>query len=158
MTMSHDQLLKKIRGARERIWLDPPEELPAVATREAQGNQRLSIWLYAESDTRMFTEVMYVLRCCAMEESSDLETMKKCIGRLLEFIGSVLDRYYYQKEAAALSLETAQGLAAASDRASFLRLLEEYMLYFGKLNYWIDQQIPWGRLGALADKVFSGGN
>ena len=133
-------------------WNNRPEDIEALTKRTGAKNQRLTPLIYAESDTRALVKCLSYLREISMTEDLDLNTLKVITSIFLQNDQSRAIRYY-QMEGYAQFLEKSR--AAVNEANSILeyrQVIEEVLIYAGRLNFWIDREIPWASLAS----TFSG--
>ena len=139
-------LAEKVQKKREEIWVNEPQEVKAsFLTAKGSGDSAFFPCLYGDFEARACHHVLYTLRQTLRSGSVDFETIKlmtkNSLINYLPYLSwpGLLDSESFIKQ-------TAEELFAIDSKNEFLRLLEELALYVGRLNYWIDQGMPWYEL------------
>lgn len=146
-------LLQELEEARKSIWLTKPDEVERVRGRKGARGQNFSIMVYAEGDTRGVIDFLHSVRTTVKEENIDLKTMIAIAVNHLEFQANRFERYYDMVDLPGLMKKTSTGLKEVKDKEEYLRLIEAFMLYIGKINYWLDLEIPWSELAERYESV-----
>ncbi len=136
----------------QEVWNSRPEDIDALEKRVGAKSQRLTPLIYAESDTRALVKCLSYLREVSMTEDLDLNTLKIVTNIFLQNDQSRAIRYY-QMEGYARFMEKSRGaLHKANSILEYRQVIEEVLVYVGRINFWIDEEIPWASLAS----AFSG--
>jgi hypothetical protein len=133
----------------KEIWLNKPNYLELLKKRMGARNQNLTTLIYAESDTRALVKSLFLLRELCLSEEIDLDTLKKVTTIFLVNDQSRALRYYRMEELAHYLREVIEGLNHVDSIRAYKSLIEEVLFYIGRLNFWIDKEIPWSFLSSV---------
>lgn len=124
------------------IWLETPGEITDLIQRP--GVMRpVGPLLYAETDTHAFHEYLSASLRLLPDRDEALGLFKTLfLSHLAEF-HTKLDGWYLLPNSASVISEYAKRLDAAQGPHAFQGLLENLMLFVGRLNYWFDALVPW---------------
>ncbi len=138
--------LREIREARHAIWAGMPDEIAVLMSRRGV-MLPLGPLLTAESEARKLHETLWLLR-----ERSDADGLLTAAAAML--LHGAADRfanYAGLGEAGALAARAA-GLLEASD-ADAHAILDELILWAGRLAGWLDLCIPWQGVNAVTEEA-----
>lgn len=133
----------------KEIWLNKPKDLESLKKRMGARNQNLTTLIYAESDTRALVKSLFLLRELCLSEEIDLDTLKKVTTIFLVNDQSRALRYYRMEELAHYLREVIEDLNHVDSIRAYKSLIEEVLFYMGRLNFWIDKEIPWSFLSSV---------
>ena len=133
----------------KEIWLNKPNYLELLKKRMGARNQNLTTLMYAESDTRALVKSLFHLRELCLSEEIDLDTLKKVTTIFLVNDQSRALRYYRMEELAHYLSEVIEDLNHVDSIRAYKSLIEGVLLYMGRLNFWIDEEIPWFSLTSV---------
>jgi hypothetical protein len=133
-------------------WNNRPEDIEALKKRTGAKNQRLTPLIYAESDTRALVKCLSYLREISMTEDLDLNTLKIITSIFLQNDQSRAIRYYRMEGYAQFLEKSRAAVNEANSILEYRQVIEEALIYSGRINFWIDREIPWASLAS----TFSG--
>ena len=113
-------------------------------------NQSLTTVMYADTDTQSIAKYLYNLREVSKLSKIDLETLKKTTLVQLQFDQSRSTRYYQLGTATKVLTKTIRALPKVRSMKDYQALIGELLLYIGRLNFWIDLEIPWAKLASAS--------
>jgi hypothetical protein len=134
------------------IWNNRPEDVEALKKRIGAKNQKLTPLVYAESDTRALVKCLSYLREVSKTEDLDLNTLKKITRVFFQNDQSRAIRYYRMEGYARFLEKSSEALKNADSISAYREIIEEALIYVGRINFWIDEEIPWASLAS----AFSG--
>ncbi len=139
-------LVEKVRKKREEIWVDEPQEVKdAFLTAKGSGDTSFFPCLYGDFEARACHHALYTLRQALRSGDVDFKTIKLMTkNSLINYLPYLNWPKLYDSEN--FFKEVAEELIAIESTDEFIQLLEELALYVGRLNYWIDQSMPWYEL------------
>lgn len=139
-------LVEKVRNKREEIWTKEPQEVKdAYLTAEGSGDSSFFPCLYGDFEARACHHVLYTLRQTLRSGDTDFKTIKIMTkNSLINYLPYLNWPKLYDSEN--FFKEVADDLMAIESTDEFIQLLEELTLYVGRLNFWIDQSMPWYEL------------
>ena len=142
-------LTEKLRTIREQIWIEKPREI-AEALDKSRGYT--DSWgasffptLYAWEETVASRNTFLTLRTVLMESGTDLNTVKRFAKNLLDLYVSYF-RMTNLQDTTELLRQASEEVEVLSSREQVQELLEELIRYLGRLHYWIEPIMPWGRI------------
>jgi len=138
-----------ITGRYKKIWFKKPDDIEAVKRRQGAKNQNLTTLIYAEGDTRALVRFLSYLRELCLSEELDLDTVKKISMIFIESEQSRVLRYYNMKDLGQFLKETLEDLKHIASLQEYTDLIEEVLIYIGRMSFWIDEQIPWSYLASV---------
>lgn len=141
--MTVTEIIDSIREARKRIWETEPNEVRKLLKTMGSYEQNCMLMLYAESETRQLVDFLYCLRDAAKREEVTLESIKAITNVALEFYAEKFDGWYHMTDTVRLFRDAISAVGQMVDKVEYNALLEELLLYVGKLNLWIEVKIPW---------------
>ncbi|MGE0093214.1 MAG: hypothetical protein AB7M05_14875 [Alphaproteobacteria bacterium] len=136
------------RKLRNAAWQSVPAEFERLRARRGVMIP-LGPLFYAESETRKLHENLWLLR-----EEREVRFKSEAAALLLRGAADMLEGF--------LGLhDTAKGLAAMADAigkepSDTSALLDEIILYVGRLSHWLDLYFPWRKLNAVAEAAADG--
>ncbi len=140
------EVIRAIRKERERIWLRKPEDIGSLKRRIGARKQNFTTVMYADTDTQAMVKYLYNLRDASKIKGVDLPTLKRITEIMLGLDQRRAVIYYHLQKTAQLLEMTMDALKRVRTVKGYQSLIGEVLLYIGKLNYWIDLEIPWSRL------------
>jgi hypothetical protein len=140
---------EKLRGIRERMWSEKPRDI-SEALDKSKGYT--DSWgasffptLYAWEETVASRNTFLTLRTVLLESGSDLNTVKSMARHLLDLYISYF-RMTNMRHTTDLLREASAQVENLVCREALQELLEELIRYVGRLHYWIEPLMPWGRI------------
>jgi len=141
--MSVTEIIDSIREARKRIWEKEPDEVRKLLKTMGSYDENCMVMLYTESETRQLVDFLYCLRGAAKKEEVTLESVKAITKLVLEFYAEKFAGWYRMTDTVRLFKDAVSALGQMVDKTEYNALLEELLLYIGRLNLWIEVKIPW---------------
>jgi len=136
-------LVKKVRTKREEIWVNEPKEVVnAFLTSKGTGESSFFPCLYADFEVRGCHHVLCTIRQTTINEEIDFETIKKMTKN---FLITYLPYLNWPKlhDSEGFFKEISGEVMGIKSINEFVEFLEELIFYVGRLNYWLDQSMPW---------------
>ena len=140
-------IVEKVRAKRKEIWVNEPKEVrDAFLTAKGSGDSAFFPCLYGNFEARACHHTLYTLRQTLRDgRKVDLDTIKLLTkNALLNYLPYLNWPKLYASED--FFKATAGEIGAIASTEDFIELLEELALYVGRLNFWIDQSMPWFEL------------
>jgi len=139
-------LVEMVRMKREEIWVDEPQEVKdAFQTAKGSGDSEFFPCLYGDFEARACHHALYTLRQTLRNGDVDFKTIKLMTkNSLINYLPYLNWPKLYDSEN--FFKEVAEEVTAVESTDEFIQLLEELTLYVGRLNFWIDQSMPWYEL------------
>ncbi|MBW1699240.1 MAG: hypothetical protein JRH18_16475 [Deltaproteobacteria bacterium] len=139
-------LVEKVRKRREKIWVNEPGEVgESFLKARGTGDSSFFPCLYGDFEARACHHALYTIRQTLRDGDVDFKTIrivtKNSLNNYLPYLN--WPRLYDSEK---FIKEVAEQLETIESEDEFIRLLEELALYVGRLNYWIDQHMPWYEL------------
>jgi hypothetical protein len=139
-------LVEKVRRKREAIWVNEPQEVKAsFLTAKGSGDSSFFPCLYGGFEARACHHALYTLRQTLRSGEADFQTIRLITQNSLRNYLPYLN-WPGLHDSEKFIKEVTEELSAIESENEFLQLLEELALYVGRLNYWIDQSMPWYEL------------
>jgi hypothetical protein len=144
-----ERFLDKLRGARKAVWDEEPEEVralldPTQGYTDTWGSSFFPT-LYSWLETVSSRNVLHVLRQSLLSDHLELESARTLSARLLAMYVPFL-KWANLPETTELFRGAAEAAERAASREELAELLEELVLYTGRLNYRIEPHMPWPEL------------
>ena len=124
------------------LFKEPPEEVRAMTDRTG-ALQPASGVIYAEADTRNFHEMLFVIHGALRDQAEPSDQLIDLIRRMIEYYTARF-RGWYGLEDLAARIE-ALWADPSEDGNDWPAKIESLMILVGRVNFWIDLQIPWQR-------------
>jgi hypothetical protein len=144
-----ETLIDKLRAVRVRMWIEKPRE---IAEALDKSKDYIDSWgssffptLYAWEETVASRNTFLTLRTVLMESGTDLNTVKRVLKDLLDLYVSYF-RMTNMRDTTELLRQASEEVEKLSSREQLQELLEELIRYMGRLHYWIEPIMPWGRI------------
>jgi hypothetical protein len=147
-----EEALEKIKAAREAIWYEEPEEIEGLTGRKATRNQAASTVLYAATKLATLLTFLNHVRGVALQGGVELETMKAVTGPFLEFHAGVYGNFYRFAGTAATVRVAVEALSEVTTLEEYAALMGELAIYLNRIDYWVDQKIPWAAFGQVFEQ------
>jgi hypothetical protein len=139
-------LIDKVRSKRQEIWVDEPEEVKAsFINARGSGDSAFFPCLFGDFEARACHHILYTLRQTLRDGGVDLQTIKLLTQNSLRNYLPYL-RWPGLNDSEKFIQAAAEDLSVIDSEDEFILLLEELALYVGRLNFWIDQNMPWYEL------------
>jgi hypothetical protein len=138
-----------LRAIREQMWTEKPRDI-VEALDKSKGftdswGASFFPTLYAWEETVASRNTFLTLRTVLMESGTDLHTVKRMAGHLLELYVSYF-RMTNMRDTTELLRQASAEVEKLATREELMALLEELIRYVGRLHYWIEPIMPWDRL------------
>ena len=147
-----EKVLKKIKAAREAIWLEEPPDIERLRTRKGARNQGASAVLYAALKLATLITFLNHVRGVAKQGGVDLETMKTVTESFLEFHAGLYRGFYQLTDTAEVVRWAKEALSEVKTLEDYATLMGELALYVGRVDYWVDLEIPWAKFGRVFEE------
>ena len=149
------QLLKMLEEERKKIWTtNKPKDVERMRSRLGAKEQNYTITDYAVGGTNGIADFLHCMRLSAQDKDADVKTLILATCNLLSFEASSFVRYYNLEDTSKLMEKTVDVLKKdVKTHKDFLEVIEALMRYLGKLNYWIDLEMPWKELADEYEKL-----
>jgi hypothetical protein len=141
--MSEESIAGLVKKARKRIWEKEPSEVRNLLKVVGTYDQNCMVVLYAESETRQLVDFFHCLRGTVNRDEADLDSAMAILRSVLDLSSAKFDSWYHLNDTASLFREVASPFRKIRDKNECNVVLEELLLYIGRLNFWIDVRIPW---------------
>jgi hypothetical protein len=125
----------------DELFVRPPAEVTALLDRKG-ALQPAGGLLYSEADTRNFHEMLFVIHQIVSARPEGPAGLADLIRGILAYYATRL-RGWYGLEESARRIEAATAALDYQDKTAFLAELERLMAVAGRINFWIDGQMPW---------------
>jgi cucumopine synthase-like protein len=145
--------LEKLKVAREAIWLNEPADIVRLRTTKAARNQGASAVLYAAMKLGQLVTFLNHLRGVARKGGVDLGTMKAVTDPLLDFYAGNYCGFYRMTDTAEIVRLAKVALQGVKTLDEYVELTGELSLYVGRMDYWVDLQIPWAKFGEVYERM-----
>jgi len=137
--------------AQDESFTRPPEEIAGLLKRQG-ALQPAGGLLYSEADTRNFHEILFVVHQTVSARPEGLAGFERLIAALLAYYTARF-RGWYGLEESAKRIEAATASLDYSDTPAFLAGLEDLMAVAGRINLWIDAQMPWCEVNETLKRI-----
>jgi hypothetical protein len=147
-----EQALERIKAARKAIWLKEPPDIGRLRGRKGARNQGASAVLYAATKLATLITFLNHTRGVAKRGGVDLETMKTVTESFLEFHAGLYRGFYQLTDTAEVVCWAKEALSEVKTLEDYATLMGELALYVGRVDYWVDLEIPWARFGQVFEE------
>ena len=143
------RFLEELRAARKAVWDDEPAEVRGLLDPERgytdTWGAKFFPTLYSWLETVSSRNVLHVIRQSLLTDGLELATARTLASRLLAMYVPFL-KWANLPETTELFRRAANAAAQAASPEELAELLEELVLYTGRLNYRIEPHMPWPEL------------
>jgi hypothetical protein len=144
-----ERFLDKLKAARKAVWDGEPDEVrnlldPVRGYTDTWGS-RFFPTLYSWLETVSSRNVLHVIRRSLLFDGLELESARTLSARLLAMYVPFL-KWANLPDTTELFRQAAEAAGKAATREELAELLEELVLYTGRLNYRIEPHMPWPTL------------
>lgn len=150
-----DKTLEEIVAAREAIWFEEPAEITRLPEIKATMNQAASTVLFAATKLQTLITFLNHMRGMAKAGSVDLETMKAVTEPYLAFHAGVYGNFYQFADTAQVVRWAQEALADVTTLEEYAAVIGELAIYLNRVDYWVDQKIPWAAFGRTFEQRLS---
>ncbi len=146
-------IVEKVRKKREEIWMLEPQEVgDAFLSARGSGDSSFFPCLYGNFEARSCHHALYTIRQTMLSNEVDFKTIKLITKNyLLNYLPYLNWPRLYDSER--FFKEIATELMGIGNEEEFIEFLEDLTLYIGRLNYWLDQSMPWYEIVQAYDSV-----
>jgi hypothetical protein len=141
--VSAQEVIDFIKKERKKIWLVEPNEVKKLLETTGTFGQTCTVVLYIESETRQMVDFLYCLREAAKQEDVTLDSLRTITRTWLDLTAAKAEGWYHLSDTLRIIKEAASALDRITTKDYYNALLEELLLYIGRLNFWIEMRIPW---------------
>jgi len=149
-------LIETIRSIRLKTWDQKPEDINHMLDKN---RGYTDTWdscffptLYAWEETIASRNVLFVIRQSLKDENLDFRSVSVLTQRLICMYIPFL-KWANLTEAESVFSEVYSGMKEIKSIDELVGLLEELILYTGRLNYWIEPLMPWNEMIGTFNKV-----
>jgi hypothetical protein len=150
-----EKALERIKAARKAIWLEEPPDIERLRSRKGTRNQGASAVLYAATKLATLITFLNHMRGVARQGGVDLETMKKVTEPYLEFHAGRYGGFYQLTDTAEVVRWAKEALSEINTLEDYATLVGELAVYLGRVDYWVDLEIPWAQFGQVFEKIMA---
>jgi hypothetical protein len=140
-----------IRLNREQIWRKPSGEIRGL-TRRKGTLQPAGHILCVESETRILHDVLWTLYQPVLKNPDAITWAKPAAAELLTHFSRRMSGWYQLEEISKCIASARDLINSANTAEDYLAVMEETMLYVGRVNMWVDLQVPWYDLNRVVAK------
>jgi hypothetical protein len=141
------QALDEARRARKAMWQAPPAEIERLRARRGV-MLPFGPLVFAESETRKLHENLWLLR-----ERGDARLIAESGALLIRGAANQLSDFLGLHDSAHALIAMADALGDAGVSRA---ILDEAILFVGRMSHWLDLYFPWQKLNTLAEAAASG--
>ena len=143
------ELVQKVRAICEKTWAEEPEDVKNLLDRT---KGYTDTWdscffptLYAREETTASHKVFYILRQTLMQDEVDFKTVRRLAQNFTAMFVPFI-KWANLPVAEKLFREVAADMGTIDTPEEMIQLLEEMIRFTGRLNYWIEPQMPWNEI------------
>jgi hypothetical protein len=146
-------VVEKVRKKRQEIWVTEPQEVKdAFLSATGSGDSSFFPCLYGDFEARGCHHALYTIRQTMLNDEVDFKTIKIITNKqLISYLPYLSWPKLHDSEQ--FFKEIATELMGIRNEEEFIEFLEELTLYVGRLNYWLDQSMPWYEIVQAYDSV-----
>jgi len=148
-----EKALERIKAARKVIWLEEPPDIGRLRSRKGARNQGASAVLYAATKLATLITFLNHVRRVAKQGGVDPETMKMVTEPFLEFHADLYGGFYQLTDTAEVVRWAKEALSEVKTLEDYATLMGELALYLGRVDYWVDLEIPWAKFGQVFEEI-----
>ena len=151
-------LIQRVRAIRENTWAREPEDIKNMLDKT---KGYTDTWdscffptLFAWEETIASRNVFFVIRQSLRQEGLDFKTVR-CLARNLVGLYIPFVKWANLPETQKVFEDVRDGIDGLESAAELIELMEELILYTGRLNYWIEPLMPWNDVVGIFDSATS---
>lgn len=154
--MTAENLARIIEEKIDVIWNTKPKEVDqALAKTRGTYGQSFFPAIYAESTTRDLVSTLMSMRDAAKREDTDSNTLKILFVKLLDMPLAYCEWCGLDDTINLLQRVCAE-IEKVNSKEGLVTMLELLVIYFNRLNYWIDENVPWFEILSVYEWVMKG--
>ncbi len=140
---------KKLRGLREAVWESEPIDIKkltdkSVGYTDTWGSSFFPT-IFGWGETIASRNILFVIRQTLLEDDVELNTVKRLTANFLSTYVPFV-KWANLPEYEQILRDSSEEVTRIESREELVELLEELVFYVGRLNYWIEPQIPWDEM------------
>ena len=144
MAKNFDLLINRLKEETKKLD-NKYEEIQRMLARKGPYDQTFTTLMYVESETRVLLFFLWIIRKSTTIENTDIGTLRIVTHELLTQITEFL---FNEKRTGFKNLHKILGEAKKAlneniSRGQMFTLIEVLIQFIGKLNFMIDNEIPW---------------
>ena len=143
--------ISNIINIRKKIWKKVPEEVRRAKNRNGL-MQPLGSIVYAESETRNLQQLLWVFKNLLKEKQITINNLKNSLKAFLEHFSVTIGGWCSLTDTSALLKDTSELISKLETSEDLDDIIDELMLYIGRVNMWLDLLIPWDDLNEQIKK------
>lgn len=109
--------------------------------------------IYAVEGSRNFHLALVAIRKVLFDPNTDLVTVKLLLRTFMMLLVPITFTSTGMSETSKFLESVAGQVDTVAEHEELLRLIEELVLYVGRLNYWLDGAMPWYQLVEEYEKL-----
>jgi len=146
------EILQYLRDETKVVWSSEPRDVKKIREKVLGAFRHTGpVVLYAESETREIVDYLWHLKAAAHEGSVPPQHLKVLVCRILDSKADKWRRWYKMEEIPQLMEEVSRGLRNVEKGEDLVELIEAFLLYIGRVNFWLDSAIPWLSISSVFD-------
>ena len=153
----YGQFMKKLSEDLNKMWQNKPPDLDNLKKRTGNLDFHCSPIIEAEHEASMLCNELWGLREALKREENDKKTLTEITKILLGFSARRFDGYYKMPLTHRLLEDAINVCDQIETREELKELLEQLLLYFGRLDWWIHPLIPWYDISVTFERVMKSG-
>ena len=143
------ETLEEIKRERQRVWLTEPDEVKKVKGLKGTYDNRYIPLEFARGDLHGCADTLSGLRESLNDDNIDLRSLKSITGFILDFNAGKVIEWYKLDTVERVLRNTKVAVHNVETKEEYRQLIEELLLYVGKVSWWFDIATPWVELNQL---------
>ncbi len=147
-----EEMLENLKEETKAIWSSEPQDIKKMKEEVVGAFEHTGpVFLYAESETREIIEYLWNLKALAVRQSIPTEYLKTLVCNILDSKADKWRRWYKMDEIPELMDRVSLAFRNVEKEKDFVELTEAFLLYIGRINFWLDSTIPWLSISSVFD-------
>lgn len=147
-----EEMLQHLKEETKKVWSSEPQDMKKMKEKVVGAFEHTGpVLLYAESETREIIEYLWNLKAMALQESIPIEYLRVLVCQILDSKADKWRRWYKMKEIPELMDRVSLAFRNVEKGKDFVELIEAFLLYIGRINFWLDSTIPWLSISSVFD-------
>jgi len=149
MKQTFRDALEEIKRERQRVWLTEPDEIEKARKLKGTYGSRYMHLEYARGDLHGCADALSSLRESLKDEDVNLTGLKAITRVILEFYARRMIEWYKLHTVERVLRSARAAVDGIETKDEYKQLMEELLLFIGKLSWWYDIATPWVELNQL---------
>jgi hypothetical protein len=148
----YEKTLENLKVLVQETFKEMPEDVKSLRTRTGAFGYHAAPTILAMEESRAVADELWYLRELCKKDSVELKCLQEITKVIFELRSLRFENWYRMKFTAKLLRDSSKALAETANKIECKDLLEQLMLYTGRLNIWIETMVPWDAISKAFEK------